>query len=144
VLTRLGLNPKPKVLFLHLELKTDTEKVEAHAQLKVWASAGFEKQRRLRQSRRDCEPTDHATLLAPQPVWIWLSDKVEVFIVVAEWENEHIWFLPQTSFTLDVYDKESLRKLVSAMSRVMEWGTTLYLDWFRAELLGMPHMNPER
>ncbi|KAK6375643.1 hypothetical protein LTR64_003771 [Lithohypha guttulata] len=133
-----------KVLFSHLELKTDTDKIEANAQLKVWASAGFEKQRRLRQSRLDCDPAEYTMLLAPQPVWVWLSNKVEVKIVVAEWENEHIWFLPAKDYALDIYDKESLRSLVSAMSRVMQWGATEYLNWFRTELLGRPDLNTER
>lgn len=74
---------------------------------------------------------------------MWLSNKVEVTIVVAEWENEHIWSLPAKNYALDVYDKESLRNLVSAMSRVMQWGATEYLDWFRAELLGRPDLNTE-
>lgn len=130
-----------KILCSHFELKTKAATGEAYTQLKIWTSAGFEKQRRLRRQNFASTPD---VILLPQPLWVWEKEKVELLVAATDWKGEQIWFIEHRAFLLDRSDKESLRKLIHVMSKIMEWGATTYIDWFRLELLNVDHLNPIR
>lgn len=133
-----------KVLCSHLEIKVDADTEEAHAQLKIWAGAGFEKQRQLRRSKAGFSAQDLMAPLAPQPIWVWNRQQVDLIVAVSDWSNSYIWFLEEETFFLKKKDRESVAVVVRAIGNVMQWSASHYIDWFRADVLGHPELNPDR
>lgn len=139
---------RDRALCAHIEIKTgDTaSSSEAKLQLFTWCAAGFAKQeelylardRRRRILQRQPPEVDQQPVveqLAPVPLLRWTSDGVEVSIAIADSAKGKIDVLDEKRFVLDGMDAESLRQVVYMLVRIMDWGYTKYLPWFKS-LLG--------
>lgn len=133
---------RDRALCAHVEIKTGptASEDEARLQLFTWCAAGFAKQEELYLARNrkeiqeeDCQPV--VEQLAPVPLWLWTKDAVDISIAVIDSANETIDVLQERRFAYDSGDAKTLLEIVQTMARVMDWGYTSYLPWFK-KLIG--------
>lgn len=122
-------------LFSHLVINTELDVDAAKWQLKTWCAAGFRKQERLwadsQSSQIAVSFQESSPKLAPQPLWVWRGDGVQLWIAVMDTARDEMYFLYEDNFLINANDLESLRKIVVKMASIMSWGHDHYTPWFR-------------
>lgn len=81
---------------------------------------------------------------APQPLWLWEKSQITLYVAVLDTQEDIVYFLSGRDFFLNQNDMNTLKELVLAIARLMIWGSTVPVDWFRDELLGRGDLNPTR